>query len=278
LLLKTGNVPIATVMRRLLSGYAGRFNRRHRRSGHLFQNRYKSILCQEDAYLKELVRYIHLNPLRAGIVNTLEELDRYRYCGHSYLMGNSQNDWQETESILALFADHVSAARQDYREFVEKGIDHGNRPDLIGGGLLRSAGGWQAIQDLRKAGIHQKSDERILGDNDFVEDVLAKAQERLEQKYALVAKGIGIEQLTQWVFELTGVPVQAMVGPSKRRQTGKARSLLCFLARRELGMSLTALAHRLGISVPTASVAAQRGEQIADREKVEISALLNVKT
>jgi putative transposase len=193
-------------------------------------------------------------------------------------MGNSQNDWQETESILALFADHVSAARQDYREFVEKGIDHGNRPDLIGGGLLRSAGGWQAIQDLRKAGIHQKSDERILGDNDFVEDVLAKAQERLEQKYALVAKGIGIEQLTQWVFELTGVPVQAMVGPSKRRQTGKARSLLCFLARRELGMSLTALAHRLGISVPTASVAAQRGEQIADREKVEISALLNVKT
>jgi putative transposase len=278
LLLKTGNEPVATVMRRLLSGYAGRFNRRHRRSGHLFQNRYKSILCQEDAYLKELVRYIHLNPLRAGIVKTLEELDRYRYCGHSYLMGSRQNDWQETESILALFADHVSAARQNYRKFVKKGIDQGNRPDLIGGGLLRSAGGWQAIQDLRKAGIHQKSDERILGDNDFVEDVLAKAQERLEQKYALVAKGIGIEQLTQWVSESTGVPVQAMVGPSKRRQTGKARSLLCFLARRELGMSLTALARRLEISVPTASVAAQRGEQIADREKLEISALLNVKT
>jgi chromosomal replication initiation ATPase DnaA len=83
---------------------------------------------------------------------------------------------------------------------------------------------------------------------------------------------VGIEQLTQWVSELTGVPVQAMVGPSKRRQTGKARSLLCFFERRELGMTLTALAHKLGISVPTASVAAQRREQIADREKLEISA------
>ena len=68
LLLRTGNVTISTTMRRLLTGYANWFNRRHRRYGHLFQNRYKSILCQEDAYLLELVRYIHLNPLRAGIV------------------------------------------------------------------------------------------------------------------------------------------------------------------------------------------------------------------
>jgi putative transposase len=108
------------------------------------------------------------------MVKTLEELNRYRYCGHSYLMGNSQNDWQESESILAIFADRVSAARRSYRKFVEKGRGQGNRPDLIGGGLLRSAGGWQAVQSLRKAGVHQKSDERILGDNDFVENVLAK--------------------------------------------------------------------------------------------------------
>jgi REP element-mobilizing transposase RayT len=70
LLLKTGAIPIATVMKRLLTGYAMRYNRRHKRFGHLFQNRYKSILCQEDSYLLELVRYIHLNPLRAGLVGT----------------------------------------------------------------------------------------------------------------------------------------------------------------------------------------------------------------
>jgi REP element-mobilizing transposase RayT len=86
-LFRTGTVPIATLMRRLLTGYAVYFNRRHRRSGQLFQNRYKSILCQEDIYLKELVRYIHLNPIRAGLVKDLEELNRYPYCGHSVLMG-----------------------------------------------------------------------------------------------------------------------------------------------------------------------------------------------
>jgi putative transposase len=93
LLLRTGNVPIATVMRRLLTGYAVSFNRTHRRYGHVFQNRYKSILCQEEPYLQELVRYIHLNPLRASVVSTLRQLDRYPYSGHSRLMANVKDSW-----------------------------------------------------------------------------------------------------------------------------------------------------------------------------------------
>ncbi len=76
LLLRTGATPISTVLRRVLTGYAFDFNRRHRRQGHLFQNRFKSILCQEDPYLLELVRYIHLNPLRAGIVKQLYFMSR----------------------------------------------------------------------------------------------------------------------------------------------------------------------------------------------------------
>jgi putative transposase len=84
-LFRTGGVPLAKVMRRLLTGYAVRFNRRHWRHGQLFQNRYKSIVCQEDAYLKELVRYIHLNPIRAGMVSCMHQLNGYPYCGHSAL-------------------------------------------------------------------------------------------------------------------------------------------------------------------------------------------------
>ncbi len=81
------------VMRRLLTGYAVNYNRRHKRFGHLFQNRYKSVLCQEDLYLKELVRYIHLNPLRAGIVSDYRSLSRYSYCGHGVILGYFKNDW-----------------------------------------------------------------------------------------------------------------------------------------------------------------------------------------
>ena len=75
LLLRTGTVSISTLMRRLLTGYAVSYNLRHNRSGHLFQNRYKSILCQEDPYLLELVRYIHLNPLRAKGLSDMDQLD-----------------------------------------------------------------------------------------------------------------------------------------------------------------------------------------------------------
>ena len=83
LLLRTGLSPIATVMRRLLTGYAVSFNKRHRRYGHLFQNRYKSFLCEEDPYLLELVRYIHLNHLRAGLVSDLKALSKYDLSGHA---------------------------------------------------------------------------------------------------------------------------------------------------------------------------------------------------
>jgi REP element-mobilizing transposase RayT len=168
LLLRTGATPITTVMQRALSGYAGAFNRRHRRIGHLFHNRYKSILCQEDAYLLEMTRYIHLNPLRARIVKSLEELDAYPYAGHSALMGELPNDWQETEKILGMFGGRVSTARKAYRSFVEAGVAGGRKPELTGGGLVRSSGGWGAVKTRRKTRVHQKGDERILGDGEFV--------------------------------------------------------------------------------------------------------------
>ncbi|MFP4087174.1 MAG: transposase [Desulfobacteraceae bacterium] len=134
LLLKTGHCPIAGVMRRVLTGYAVTFNRRHKRSGHLFQNRYKSILCQEEPYLLELVRYIHLNPLRGGIVGLLEKLDRFEFCGHGVLMGNRKNDWQDVDTVLSRFGAKVHAGRRGYRHFLMEGIAAGKRDDLIGGG------------------------------------------------------------------------------------------------------------------------------------------------
>ena len=126
-LLKTGPVPISTIIRRLLTGYALWYNRTHRRDGHLFQNRFKSILCQEDAYLLELVRYIHLNPIRAGIIHDLGELGRYPYSGQSVLMGKLKNGWQDIKWILGMFSENIGAARRLYKEFVERGIEQGKR-------------------------------------------------------------------------------------------------------------------------------------------------------
>jgi putative transposase len=127
------------MMRKLLTGYAVTFNRRYHCHGHLFQNLYKSILCEEDVYLRELVRYIHLNPIRGGIVRGMEELGLYPYSGHSVLMGKIKSEWQETAGVLGLFGERTASARRAYKEFVEKGIEQGRRADLIGRGLIRSA-------------------------------------------------------------------------------------------------------------------------------------------
>jgi REP element-mobilizing transposase RayT len=277
LLLKTGRVPLATLMRRLLTGYAIGFNRRHRRSGYVFQNRYKSILCEQDVYLKELVRYIHLNPLRARLVKDIKALDTFAYCGHSYLMGRwKKNEWQASDQVLALFGDQVPLARRRYRDYIKKGVDQGQRDDLVGGGLVRSAGGWSALQSMRKAGVLLKSDERILGSSDFVNDVLAGAQEALEKKYALKALGVEFTHIVEAVSELMSVSPQDLFGPRKERVIVKARILVCYWAVTELGMSMTEIGKRLGISVSTASVAVKKGRQVVGREGLKLAEILNV--
>jgi REP element-mobilizing transposase RayT len=222
LLLRTGNAPVSTVMRRLLTGYALTYNRRHRRFGHLFQNRYKSILCQQDPYLLELVRYIHLNPLRAKLVSDYKALGRYPYCGHSAILGRRKNDWQDTQYILRLFGNKQRSARGKYREFVRKGIEKGRCPELIGGGLLRSQGGWAAVKALRRSGAYQKGDERILGDSDFVEQVLSQADEQLQQRYRMQAEGYDLDKLVQRVAEIMDMSSEEIMDSAKNRKTVQA--------------------------------------------------------
>lgn len=275
LLLRTGLKPLATIMRRLLTGYAVRFNRRHRRQGHLFQNRYKSFLCQEDAYLLELVRYIHLNPVRARQVADLKALERYKYSGHGVLMGKQHRDWQDAEYVLKMFGDRVGAARRQYREYVEEGLSRGRRPDLVGGGLLRSIGGWKGLKKSGDAGTRVKGDERILGDTDFVTSALKAAQEQMERKYLYKARGYGFPWLVNRVGELLHMAPGEVLRPGKYPGAVVARSVLCYFATRELGLSTVELARRLHQSQPTVSQAVQRGEKIASEKSFHLEDITN---
>jgi putative transposase len=270
LLLRTGVVPIATVMRRLLTGHAIRYNRRHRRHGHLFQNRYKSILCQEDCYLLELVRYIHLNPLRAKLVLDLDQLDQYPFSGHGTILGVHKRPWQNSERVLLHFGKRVDFARQKYREFVAEGIPKGRREDLTGGGLVRSAGGWSAINELKRSKIHMKSDERILGDGDFVSGILVQAEESLERRYALKASGFDIDFVAKRVSALLDIPEGDIWREGKMKTLVRARSLLCFWAVRELGVSMAAMARRLNISTVAVSKSVARGAEMAKRDGLNL--------
>ena len=148
----------------------------------------------------------------------------------------STNPWQDKDYILKLFASSKAEAIRRYREFVKKGIEQGKRSDLVGGGLIRSAGGWSAIKALRRAGAYQKGDERILGDGDFVKKVLAQAKENFEHKYRLKSKGLNFENVQRRVAKLLDLKPEQVLAIGKYKKTVAARSLLCFWATRELGM------------------------------------------
>ena len=248
ILLRSGAAGLPTVMRRLLSGYATWFNRRHRRYGHLFQNRYKSIVCEEDTYFKELVRYIHLNPLRAKLVDSLGRLECYKWCGHAVVLGRRSNDWQDRDYVLQWFGHKEGEARKAYRQFVKGGIAQGRRPELVGGGVARSMGGWSVMKAMRRLGVRQKGDERILGSGEFVERLLEEAGRKIKHQiptHELVARA---EKEIEALCQRENIELAVLRSASRRRSVSRLRAHLAMKLVQELGLSLAETARQLGLS------------------------------
>jgi len=262
ILLRSGNTGLPTFMRRLLSGYAISYNLRHRRYGHLFQNRYKSIICEEDPYFKELVRYIHLNPLRAGLVLSLAKLDRYKWCGHCVIMNRCENEWQDRRYVLEWFGVKEGKAIKSYKEFVNKGVALGKRPELTGGGLVRSMGGWSIVKTMRNSGIQEQSDARILGSGEFVSEVIKQADKKI--KYQLPAMELE-KSITEEIEEhckKEKIKITMLQSGSRRPPLPKLRKKITLKLINNYGLTLAETARRLGIS--TSGVA-----QILRRKKSE---------
>ena len=248
LLLRSGSAGLPTFMRKILTGYSVAFNKKHDRCGHLFQNRYKSILCEEEAYFLKLVSYIHLNPLRAHLVHSLEELDRYGWSGHAALMGSAGPSWQDTEYVLQQFGTTVGRAREAYQEFVaEQGL-LGRQPELTGGGLVRSAGGWSEVQSKRKRGEKQFSDERILGGGAFVEQVLGEVEGSLKEMMPVRERMDEARELVERERVEKGLSQEALQRGCRSREYTKFRREIARKLFEEMGLSHADVARLLGIS------------------------------
>ncbi len=263
LLLRTGKIPLARTLRSLLTGYAGAFNRRHRRAGHLFQNRYKSIVVEDEPYFLELVRYLHLNPLRAGVVTDLRALERYPFAGHAALVGRRACPWQDTDEVLGRFGRTRRPARDRYRRFVAAGVAAGRRPELQGGGLRRSAGGWEALRALRRGRERWAADERILGSGAFVDQVRAEV-ERAETGRAR-GRRVTAEALLQRVGAAVGIDPEALRGGGRRPALSRAREGVAYLWIEVLGRPGRPLAPVLGVRPESVYKAARRGQAEAER-------------
>lgn len=248
ILARTGRQPLSKSMRKLLTGYVVNFNKRHRRAGHLFQNRYKSIVCEDEPYLLELTRYIHLNPLRAGLVADMSGLRDYPWSGHAALHGTVANDWQDLNTVLAYFGSDRVVAREEYENFVAAGVAFGRRPELVGGGLVRSLGDWSQVVSRRRRGEATCSDTRILGGSDFVDRIITEAEKKEQETLRLRGCKIDLPGLLVKIASSEGVDPAAIYSGIRKREVTRAKKIFSQIAVRRLGFSGAEVARLLGVS------------------------------
>jgi len=257
LLLRPRGVALSSFMRRLLTGYAVTHNKRHNRSGHLFQNRYKSIICEEDVYLLELIRYIHLNPLRAHIVPDMESLNQFPWCGHAEILGKRCACGLDVNYVLSLFSTKTNAARHGYLQFIADGMEMGKRLELVGGGLRRS----QVLSQT--PGEIIDFDDRILGSGQFVTE-LRNMGVLPDARPAAISLNL-LQQIIEVRFKLDK---DGIMRRGRINNVSEARCVFCYCAVRQLLHSATKIACYLNIGVPAVSRAIRKGENIVATDHI----------
>ena len=214
LAIQVGEIPLSRIMQGIVGRYTRWVNWRKSRSGHLFQGRYKAVLVDADAYLLELVRYIHLNPVRAKMVT---EPGEYPWSSHRTYCGNETIPWLTTEYALGCFSETPPDARRKFSEFVAGGIAEGHRPEFHGG---------------------SETDSRLLGDDRFADKVLDEAERASGRK-------VPLEKFLEFICVSHGLESkQELAG--RDRKASEARGMAAWLAL-EVGVcSLTELTEATG--------------------------------
>lgn len=248
LLLRTGDQTLGHTMNRLLGAYATYFNLKTKRVGHLFQNRFKSIVVDESNYLATLIAYIHLNPIKAGMIADLPGLSRYKWSGHYALIGEAEHPWQETQYVLEFFG----GARQ-YLEYLHVWAEK-ERPDLDGGGLKRT----QKLKEAKETKAPGCHDPRILGESDFTRRIL----EVTENAHSNPTQDI-LDHLFLTVCQQFELGDRELSGTSRTRHVSLARGVLSAAGKR-FGFSAARLAKQLSITEAAVAKAVARGERSSE--------------
>jgi len=257
-LLRSGPKGLAPLLRSALTWYAVRYNRTRRRAGHLFQNRYHSIVCEEDTYFLQLVRYIHLNPYRVGIVRSLKALASYPWTGHSVLLGREDRPWQDQAYVMSHFGGEPGAAMEAYLQFVGEGMGLG-KEDLERGGLLASAGGLSGLHELKRRRERWAFDSRVLGGGPFVEDATYKAGRAMDMATLVKVHGWTAEYLLGIVAQHFKVGLDEIRRQRRAETPSAARAFFAYLSADFTPFPRKSIEHLLNVSQSGLVALIQRG-------------------
>ena len=232
LLVEVGRVPLSKAMQVLLYRYTRRYNQRYRKSGHLFQGRYKAILCDRDNYLMELIRYLHLNPVRAGMAR---DPGRYRWSSHEAYIGGKSTSGIAVEDGLKLWGAHRVPAIKAYQQFIRDGLGAGHQEEYS-----------------------EVKDQRYLGDDNFVEAVCRSID---EQEPASPVK-ITMEEILRELARGTAVkPSEVCLGRDEDGWRVDCERRRPMSGEKWAGVGLTKAAKYLGRDSSTMSLAVKRFEE-----------------
>jgi len=253
LVLRCSDTPLEQPMRTLNAGYARHFNDRTERHGYVFQDRYKSVITQDQNYLQELIRYVHLNPLRGGLCRNIKQLDNYPWSGHAVLMGNGSAAFQTTEAVMKRFGSTPESAREGYRRFIIAGTEEDAADTLAA--MIRHS----------NKGVDKKDKPEcwVIGDPGFVRSVMSRNRHRLLLSRAR-AETWDLEKLCARLAREEGVSVENLKRRTRKTRGSVARKKFCYIACRVLQFSVAEVAAFLTVSAPAVSWTATRGESLVD--------------
>jgi REP element-mobilizing transposase RayT len=211
LLIEVHEVPLSRIMQNLQFRYTRKFNIKYKKEGHLFQGRYKALLCDRDAYFLELSAYIHLNPIRAGIV---EKPSEYRWSSYRSIMDEKEVSIVDRDFVLLQFSSKKKAARKAYRRFLDSHKYDGHREEL-----------------------YRVKDQRFLGDDEFIEEIRKNLKEKDIKVY-----DIPIEKITDEVSRLLGIERTLFYSQRRERRGSLGRAVVGFVGRKLCGYKNSAIA------------------------------------
>jgi hypothetical protein len=173
-------------------------------------------------------------------------------------MGKINNGWQDRKHVLSWFGEKERQAKTAYRRYIQEGVGQGRLPALVGGGLIRSLGGWSQVLSLRSHGKHVLTDERILGSGDFVEKLLTQADERLKYQFDRGKRRKKMEQVIEDVCEREKVNIMELRSGSRRGRNSQIRAQIASRLAGEFAVPLAEIARQLGVSTSAISKALRK--------------------
>jgi putative transposase len=176
-------------------------------------------------------------------------------------MGKTRHEWMDTAYVLARFGRRKAAARKAYRDFVAEGMTMGRAPELTGGGLIRSKGGWSQVVSARRRGEREEFDERILGSGDFVSAILKEAGKKSRSQLKLHRTGRTMAKIIKEECARVEISPQEVKGGNRRRKVSALRAKIAKRGLDELGLSLTEIARQVGVTTSSIARAVARMEQ-----------------